>query len=330
MRTPVDLGSWARRSRARSSRRRARVPYAELWTYGDVAARTRGGPARRERRGRPSPGARSSCSSPAIEWSPPDRVWAPTEGIRTAGPRCCGSKARSERRGRSDLPCENMGRCVACSVFAIALVFVTAVACTKDSSLARRVQHAVLDLLARGGEQRPVHGPSATGPGRGVHQRPNGIQLLTGGSIPLSLMPADGGQPIQGPPTTSPPLARRSPSPSLTSPSNARGVYQLEHVTFPSVGVWTAALSFTAGGAAETLTAEFSVADAPALPRPDKGLRHGEPHDRLPQRQPRGDRLARQGRRDGARPRAAPRHDLRRARRSAVRSSRCSRRPCTA
>jgi hypothetical protein len=102
-----------------------------------------------------------------------------------------------------------------------------------------------------------------------------GVQLLTGGSIPLSLVSADGGDPITGTATYVP--APGTPSPktaSLTAPSDARGVYQLEDVTFPSAGLWQAALSFTAGDQPIDLTAAFTVADAPALPAPgDKALK---------------------------------------------------------
>jgi hypothetical protein len=45
-------------------------------------------------------------------------------------------------------------------------------------------------------------------------------------------------------------------------------VYQLEHVTFPSAGVWIAFLSFTSDGQPQTLTAQFGVSDAAALPAP--------------------------------------------------------------
>jgi hypothetical protein len=96
-----------------------------------------------------------------------------------------------------------------------------------------------------------------------------GVQLLTGGAIPLTLAPADGGTPIQGQATYLPAPGMSSPtSPGLTSPSDNRGVYVLENVTFPSIGVWSAQLTFTVNGQPVDLTAAFGVSDAPALPAP--------------------------------------------------------------
>ena len=94
-----------------------------------------------------------------------------------------------------------------------------------------------------------------------------GVQLLTGGTIPLTLVPADGGQALQGSATyIAAPGTPSSSSPQLTSPSDARGVYGLEDVTFPTTGVWQAQLSFEAGGQPINLTAAFGVSDKPALP----------------------------------------------------------------
>jgi len=96
-----------------------------------------------------------------------------------------------------------------------------------------------------------------------------GVELLTGGSIPLALVAADGGAPITGQahyvPAPGTPAAK---TPGLTPASEARGVYQLDDVVFPSAGVWQAQLSFTSGGAPVDLTASFAVADKPALPAP--------------------------------------------------------------
>ena len=96
-----------------------------------------------------------------------------------------------------------------------------------------------------------------------------GVELLTGGSIPLTLVAADGGDPIEGQahyiPAPGTPSAK---TPGLTPPSQARGVYQLDDVTFPSTGVWQAQLSFTSGEEPIDLTAQFPVADKPALPAP--------------------------------------------------------------
>ena len=96
-----------------------------------------------------------------------------------------------------------------------------------------------------------------------------GVELLTGGSIPLSLVSAAGGDPISGTATYVPAPGTQVPTrPSLTPPSQARGVYQLDDVTFPSAGQWQAQLSFAASGQPINLTDTFEVADKPALPAP--------------------------------------------------------------
>jgi len=154
------------------------------------------------------------------------------------------------------------------SLFIVALAFLAAVACTNDSSTVTptppgtsyALQVASSDLYA-GTPQRVQVGV--------FNQSANGIQLLTGGAIPLSLAPADGGQAIQGTAHYVPaPGTAVASTPTLTSPSEGRGVYQLEHVTFPSTGVWTASLDFTADGQQQSLTSQFGVSDKPALPSP--------------------------------------------------------------
>ena len=102
-----------------------------------------------------------------------------------------------------------------------------------------------------------------------------GVELLTGGTIPLSLVSGDGGDPISGTASYVPAPGTPSPSqPGLTSPSKARGVYQLEDVTFPAAGQWQAQLSFNAAEQPIDLTDTFVVADEPALPAPgQKALR---------------------------------------------------------
>jgi hypothetical protein len=63
-------------------------------------------------------------------------------------------------------------------------------------------------------------------------------------------------------------------SPTLTTPADGRGVYELDDVTFPTIGVWNAQLSFTVNGRTEDLTAAFGVSDRPALPAPgDRAFR---------------------------------------------------------
>jgi len=153
---------------------------------------------------------------------------------------------------------------------AVALAFLTAVACTKDTTSSGgaspspstfALQVATSDLYA-GTAQRVQVGV--------FNQTADGIQVLTGGAIPLSLVPADGGQPIQGTAQYVPaPGTAVAADPTLTSPSKARGVYQLDDVTFPSAGVWNATLSFNdPDGQRENLTTQFGVSDKPALPAP--------------------------------------------------------------
>ncbi len=153
-------------------------------------------------------------------------------------------------------------------VFVVALTFLAAFACTSDpstttttpSGTSYALQVASSDLYA-GTPQRVQVGV--------FNQSAAGIELLTGGAIPLSLAPADGGQAIQGTAHYVPaPGTAVASAPTLTSPSEARGVYQLEHVTFPSTGVWTASLGFTADGQQQSLTSQFGVSDKPALPAP--------------------------------------------------------------
>jgi hypothetical protein len=104
-----------------------------------------------------------------------------------------------------------------------------------------------------------------------------GIQLLTGGSVPLTLTPTNGGQPIQGDADyVSAPGLPSSPDPSLTAPSEARGVYEMEDVTFPSTGFWNAQVSFTVNGQQQSLSAVFSVNAKPALPAPGDEAFHTE------------------------------------------------------
>jgi hypothetical protein len=107
------------------------------------------------------------------------------------------------------------------------------------------------------------------------NQTDQGVELLTGGTIPLTLVAADGGSPIQGTADYVPAPGMPTPStPGLTPPSTNRGVYVLEDVTFPSIGVWQAETSFDANGQTVDLSAAFGVADAPALPAPgDKAFR---------------------------------------------------------
>lgn len=105
-----------------------------------------------------------------------------------------------------------------------------------------------------------------------------GVLLLTSGEIDVTLAPfADGaGTPSAGsaryvgaPGTGGDPAA----PPALTAPDVARGVYQLE-ASFDAAGVWQADVSFDVDGSPISLSTQFQVAEAPALPAVgDKALR---------------------------------------------------------
>jgi hypothetical protein len=99
-----------------------------------------------------------------------------------------------------------------------------------------------------------------------------GVQLVTSGTIQLSLKPSGGGgTPTSGTATYVPAPGTGgadSGAPSLTAPDVARGVYQLENVTFEAAGVWEADVSLTVGGSPLSLTTSFSVRKAPLLPAP--------------------------------------------------------------
>ena len=102
-----------------------------------------------------------------------------------------------------------------------------------------------------------------------VGQTEEGTVLITGGTIPVSLLPPGGGQPIEGKATYVPaPGTPSSTSPDLTPPSEARGVYQLDDIDFPSAGTWQAKVSLTANGQRLDLTDAFEVAEKPSLPAP--------------------------------------------------------------
>jgi hypothetical protein len=150
-----------------------------------------------------------------------------------------------------------------------------AVSCTKTSTppattgATFSLQVATSDLSA-GTPQRVEVGVFSSDP-------QGGIQLLTGGSIPLTLAPSGGGDTIQGNATYVPaPGTPSASSPTLTSPSDARGVYELEDITFPSLGVWNAQLSFTFNGQPQDLTAAFVVAAKSSLPAPGDRAFHTE------------------------------------------------------
>ncbi len=95
---------------------------------------------------------------------------------------------------------------------------------------------------------------------------------MTSGSIGLSLKPSGGsGTPISGTATYVPApgtSGQDSGTPTLASPDVARGVYQLENVTFDSTGYWQADVNLTLAGSPLTLSTTFSVLRTPTLPAP--------------------------------------------------------------
>jgi hypothetical protein len=153
-------------------------------------------------------------------------------------------------------------------VVAVTFAFIATAACTDNSSTQTATETASTFALQMASSDLYTGTPQRVQVGV-FNQTADGIQLLTGGSIPLSLAPGDGGQAIEGSAHYVPaPGTKVASSPTLTSPSKGRGVYQLEHVTFPSAGVWTASLSFTSNGEPQTLSTQFGVSDKPALPGP--------------------------------------------------------------
>jgi hypothetical protein len=98
-----------------------------------------------------------------------------------------------------------------------------------------------------------------------------GVELLTSGSIDLTLSPYQGGSgtPVTGAanyvgaPGTQPDTGTAH----LTDPATARGVYELDG-TFDIPGVWQADVVFDVSGSPITLTTQFPVAAKPALPAP--------------------------------------------------------------
>jgi hypothetical protein len=99
-----------------------------------------------------------------------------------------------------------------------------------------------------------------------------GVHLVTSGTIQLSLKPSGGpGTPTTGTATYVPAPGTEGEdggAPSLTAPDMARGVYQLENVTFDAAGVWEADVNLTVAGSPLSLTTSFSVRKAPLLPAP--------------------------------------------------------------
>jgi hypothetical protein len=104
----------------------------------------------------------------------------------------------------------------------------------------------------------------------------DGVRYVSYGSIDLAFaFLGDGAAaPVAGPKATAtyvgaPGTKTSGTTPTLTQPSEARGVYQAEDVTFDQVGTWQVTASSNVEGAGPLqVTAAFPVAGAPALPAP--------------------------------------------------------------
>jgi hypothetical protein len=98
-----------------------------------------------------------------------------------------------------------------------------------------------------------------------------GVELLTSGSIEITLSPLQGGTgtPLSGQahyvgaPGTQP----NTGTAHLTDPSTARGVYEYDG-TFDVAGIWQADVTFDVDGQPIALSTQFQVAVKPALPAP--------------------------------------------------------------
>ncbi|HEX6844025.1 MAG TPA: hypothetical protein VF235_02810 [Actinomycetota bacterium] len=98
-----------------------------------------------------------------------------------------------------------------------------------------------------------------------------GVLLVTGGTVAVRLVPGEGGTgtPVEGTATyVAAPGTPEGAEPSLTAPSEARGVYQLSDVTFDAAGVWQAEVTATLADGTVTVGSAFAVLEEPALPAP--------------------------------------------------------------
>jgi major membrane immunogen (membrane-anchored lipoprotein) len=98
-----------------------------------------------------------------------------------------------------------------------------------------------------------------------------GIQLLTSGTIDLSLSPFQGGPgtPVSGSARylATPGTEADTGTAHLSDPSTARGIYELDG-TFDQPGVWQADVTFSIDGGPVSLSTQFQVAAEPELPAP--------------------------------------------------------------
>ncbi len=110
-----------------------------------------------------------------------------------------------------------------------------------------------------------------------VHSGDQGIQLLTSGSISVTISPYQGGSgtPVSGQAryVGAPGTEADTGSAHLSDPSTARGVYELDG-SFDAVGVWQADVTFDVDGQPVALSTQFPVAAQPALPAPGQKALH--------------------------------------------------------
>jgi hypothetical protein len=106
-----------------------------------------------------------------------------------------------------------------------------------------------------------------------------GIRVLTGGEIDVALAPFEsgGGAAAGGTGRYIPaPGTAVGGGPSLTPVAEARGVYEVDDVTFDRAGVWEATATFTVDGQGpfEVAATPFNVLEEPAYPAPgDRALK---------------------------------------------------------
>ena len=109
-----------------------------------------------------------------------------------------------------------------------------------------------------------------------------GVSLLTFGTVgfAFSFLGDGSGAPQPGPSATGTYLGafgtpQNGPAPTFSAPSEARGVYQAEGITFDQAGTWQVDTTIDVpGSGSTTLSSQFPVAAKPSLPAPgDRALR---------------------------------------------------------
>jgi hypothetical protein len=103
-----------------------------------------------------------------------------------------------------------------------------------------------------------------------------GVRILTGGAVEVafSFLGETGASPEPGPTVTAPylPAPTTAPggaTPALSSPVDARGVYDARDITFDTPGTWQAAVTAEVPEmGTQTVTAAFTVLQKPSLPAP--------------------------------------------------------------